>query len=240
MSKEIPPKLVDDLLTYYTKIKAEFYLQRYEAALIKSGKFCETVFQILYYLVTGKVITNPVFTKISPVLEKSPSSKFPESIRLLIPRITKATYDIRSKRGAAHKKEAISPNQMDCDLVVAQCDWILSEFLRLYHDSNVEEIKQVIKEIFKRKVLVVEQFEEDVLVLNERLSVRNQILTILWYFYPKPVLVEDLKKWVHGSTQNISASINYAKSKRLVFRRDNRVYMTEKGLKYIEDYLKSK
>ena len=57
----------------------------------------------------------------------------PDAIRLHIPRTLRLVYDIRNKRDVAHLGPDIDPNLQDSTLVVSALDWVLAEFIRLYH-----------------------------------------------------------------------------------------------------------
>jgi hypothetical protein len=237
LSSKIDRDLVKDLLSEYREIKKYHYIGQYELAITKSGKFVETVFQILYYLLSGRVIKNPNFNKISERLLQTNRGRFPESIRLIIPEAAKTIYSIRSKRGATHKVNGISPNFIDCSFVVSTCDWILSEFLRLYHSSDIEEISRIINSLVEKKIPIIEEFGDDIVVLEKELPIRDQILLILYHFYPRMISNKELKSWIKPKyPQIITSNLGKAERDKMVYRRGGESTLTKKGIRDVEKF----
>lgn len=234
LSTKIDKSLVDDLLEEYKEIKNYQFRGQNENAINKSGKFVETVFQILKYIMSKKVINNPNITDISNELLQTPKNGYPSSIRKIIPRSAKAIYTIRSERGAAHKSEAISPNIIDCEFVVSTCDWILSEFLRLYHNSDVNEITKIVNGLIEKKVPIIEEFGEDICILKEDLSNKDEILLILYHFYPKMVSNAALTKWTKSYTQKTLTNLRNAEKEKLVYRNGKENTLTKRGITEVE------
>jgi hypothetical protein len=86
-------------------------------------------------------------------------SNYSDSIRLHIPRAIRVVYDIRNKRDAAHLADDIDPNLQDATLVISNLDWILAEFIRLYHNVSADEAQKIIEGLVARKVPVIEDFD---------------------------------------------------------------------------------
>jgi hypothetical protein len=234
LSAFIDKHLVEDLILDYQEIKRHHFLEEYEHAINKSGKFVQTVFQILEYIRTGNVVTKPNHNEISKHLKND--TQLDETIRMTIPRSAKAIYDIRSKRGAAHKSDYVSPNIIDSEYVISTCDWILAEFLRLFHDDNVKEISVIVNSLVEKKLPIIEEFEEDVIVLSD-ISKKDQCLVILYHHHPKMVTTRNLSKWTNSSSQLVYKNIKKAVNDKWVYKKDNKCTLTKLGIKKVEEII---
>jgi len=179
LSKEIPEELVRDITSSYEAILIEYRKGCWEETLWKAGKFAENTYRILAFQLSGNIEKEaPSFNEIRDKLEKTPREKLPESIRVLVPRITSSLiYDLRSKRAAVHVKE-INPDYIDASLVVSACSWVLAEFVRLYHISESEKIIEIINELMQRKVPFIEIHEGKPFV-TKALDCQSEILLLL-------------------------------------------------------------
>jgi hypothetical protein len=237
LSSKIDTNLVEHLLKHYEELKQRFFLGQYESSQLNCGKFVEVVMRILEYITQGKYtpfgkdISLDVLAK---DLEQLPKDKFPDSLRIHIPRILRAAYDIRSKRGVAHIGK-INPNLMDATFVVSACDWIIAEFIRLYHTGDSNEAQKIIDSIVQRKVPVIEEFGNAFKVLNPDLSVTNKILLILYKKHPNYVSITDLKNWIKTkSPSHITTVLRRLDDDTNVYRRGKENIITRKGIEYVE------
>jgi len=177
LSVRFPKSLIEDLIDSYEEVLTEYKKGKWEETLWKCGKFAENVFRILEFLITDKEVKEiKNMRKIQEKVEKDLS--LPESIRILIPRITLSMiYTPRSKRGAVHIKE-INPNYMDASLSTLACQWILAEFLRIYHTSEIEKITELINKLIQRKIPFIESYKGEKFI-TKPLGCKNEILLIL-------------------------------------------------------------
>jgi hypothetical protein len=240
LSNKIVPDLVQRLLDHYKELRQRFFLSQYEPSQLNCAKFGEVVMRILEYITKGnytsfdKTVSLDVLSK---ELEQLPKDKFPDSIRIHIPRILRATYDIRSKRGVAHIGE-INPNLMDATFVVSACDWIMAEFIRLYHTGNSDEAQRIIDSIVERKIPIIEEFGDDLKVLTPNLPVADKILLILYKKYPNYVSTSDLKIWIKTkSPSHITTVLRRLDDDAMVHRKGKENIITRKGIEYVEKKL---
>jgi hypothetical protein len=182
LSKEIPEELVRDITLSYEAVLMEYRKGCWEETLWKAGKFAENAYRILEFLLSGKIEKEaPSFNDVKEKLEQTPHEKLPESIRVLIPRITSSlVYDPRSKRGAVHVKE-INPDYIDASLVVSASSWVLAEFVRLYHVSESEKIVEIMNELVQRKVPFIE-IHEGKPFITKALDCQSEILLLLLHY----------------------------------------------------------
>src|SRR5687767_7244725 len=95
----IPNQFEDELFSHYREIEKNFRERRWEPAELNGGKLCEIAYSIIQGHVDGHFPHRPKkpakFAQACLGLEKA-SPSFGRSVRLLIPRIMIALYDIRN------------------------------------------------------------------------------------------------------------------------------------------------
>jgi hypothetical protein len=178
LSQKINHDLVKDLVNSFEDVKNSYIKGDHEAALSKSGKFVENVFRVLKFIKSNqmlKEIKQQEFNEISKDLLNADGKKFPESIRILIPRIALSlVYEPRSKLGAIHVKE-INPDFIDGKLTVGACDWIMAEFLRVFHTRDPEIVDELIKKLVKEYIPVIQKVGDETFV-NAKVECKDEIL----------------------------------------------------------------
>lgn len=232
LTTHIDAGILDEILEHHSALKTSFRLQDWEKCLVRGGKFGEAVMKAIHFIHTGKVTQ-----KISVDLEISKvegRSDLPESIRLLIPRAIRVLYDHRSRRGGAHG--SFEPNPMDCTLVIAIADWVLSELVRLYCITDPDHAMKFIMGIRSKTVPVVERIEGDYVVLQKGASARQEIGLILYSRYPERTTTGQLKKWIpNHSPANISLSLGNMRKAKLVHSNAEGAVLTAAGIRAIEE-----
>jgi len=238
LENRIDKNLLDKLLKEYKEVKGGFFFQDWEKVGIHAGKFCEISIAILKYLKTGEItnLNSIKFGEIYHELINMPKqTSEDEVVTLIIPRIIRSAYTIRNKRSIAHIKD-IDPSYLDCTFLTAVCNWVMSEFLRLCHTSDTKTINNLISGLIERKVHIIEEFGEDIIILEPSLSGRVQILFILYHFYPKFVNEENLSKFIKNKTRaNIMTSLRNLEKDGLVYRKSKECKLTKRGIKNVEE-----
>lgn len=232
-------KLFEELLEEHDGIRKAFNRKDYEKTLLKTGKFCETTYQLLQEIKDGDHDQQPNRVQLTKDLENLPSNDYPESVRILIPRVANSMYDFRNKRGGAHISP-IDPQYIDAHLTVQGSRWIIAELLRVYGDCDVEveTLKSQVQHLATRSLPLVEEFENgDVMVLAETDSCKEDILMILYHFYPDRVTNDELAEIIsEESRQNVLTSVNQLyKNKNYVHRNDSGAKLTQKGRRHVEN-----
>lgn len=200
-----PAKLVDELLSAYQEAKRNYFRGGLRLSAVEGGRFCEAAMRMLEHATTqrstdlGRMIASD---KLFEMLSGYPKAQFPESIRIHIPRAIRVVYDIRNKRDAAHLADDIDPNLQDATLVVSTLDWILSEFIRLYHGISADAATKIIDALVTRKVPVIEDFNGFLKVLNPKLKVSGYILVLLYERGTAGAAFAELDKWVRLSMRS--------------------------------------
>ncbi len=205
-------KLVDELLASHAEVKRNFYLGGLRLAEVEGGRFCEAAFRILQQRTTGTF--TPIGTQLDTekainALLNLPKASFPESIRIHIPRALRLVYDIRNKRDAAHLGDGIDPNLQDSTLVLSVVDWILAEFLRIFHSVNADEAHKLVDQIVTRAVPAIEDFAGFPKVLRTSLKAGDYILLLLYHKASNGCLSSDLIAWVKPAMRkNIKSTLS--------------------------------
>lgn len=237
----IDPILVRRLIENYQNIKQNFWLGKDEECIEKVGKFVEIIIRVLEYITTKNFTPFEDELKVSGSIknfEKFPKNGFSESIRIMIPRVLNSLYTFRSKRGGAHIK-GVNPNHIDATYVVSACDWVMAEFIRLYHTENEKKIQRLIKSIVDKRVPLIEEFGEDLKILDPSLSVPDKILIILYKKHPNFVSIDELREWIKTKTPtHINTALKRLDDKGFIYRKNKESFITRKGVSYVEGKFK--
>lgn len=198
LSTHLDPKVVSELLDGHSEVKRNYYLGGLRLAEVEGGRFCEAAFRLLQqvagFSVTplGKQVDSE---KLILTLQNLPVTH-PDSVRLHIPRALRLVYDIRNKRDAAHLADGIDPNMQDATLVVSVVDWILAEFIRLYHAVPADEARKIVETIVARTAPIVQDFDGFLKVLNPGLNAGDWCLVLLYQCGANGATFDQLSEWV--------------------------------------------
>lgn len=240
----IPVGLRQPLLDAFTEIVRNFREGRWEPSELNGGKLCEVVYTILRGHVDGKMPSKPSKPKnmvdACRGLEGADEKAFPRSVRIQIPRMLIALYEIRNNRGVGHVGGDVDPNHMDAKVILETAKWIMSELVRVFHNLSTDEATAVVEVLVERTVPVVWTVRKRKRVLRTDLSMKDETLLLL-YAGNGPVKDRDLFEWVEHS--------NAAAFRRDVLRRthDERlieydeesgeVELSPAGVAYVEERL---
>jgi hypothetical protein len=237
----IDAPLVDQLLRAYTDLKSNYYLDKHKPSELEGGHFAEVVIRILQFITTG------TYTPLGQTLARFdtrelerysnlPSATYSDSIRIHIPRAVFAIYGIRSRRGVGHVGGDINANLSDASFIVATCDWILAELLRLYYTSSLEEAQKLVDTLVARKVPLIQDFDGFLKVLDPALSVPRRVLVLLYQRGTSGALREELGQWVETSSSNLSTALSRLEyDHKYIHGAGGRYFITRSGENFVED-----
>ncbi len=184
--------------------KAQFNGQ-YDAAGLSAGKFCETLFRFIQHeLQAGKY--TPFSDRIGNLsrelieFEKLPKALAHESIRLTIPRAIILIYTLRNKRGIGHVGGDVDANKIDSATIVKTADWIIAEFIRVYHTLSIEEAQAVVDSLNTKSIPLIWEINSKKRILKKGLSYKEQVLLFVYSETDNAVAVEDLFEWTEYSS----------------------------------------
>lgn len=198
LAARLPARLVDELLDSHEEVKRNYFLGGLRLSAVEGGRLSEAAFRLLE-AATGMAFT-PLGSQLDTerlirTLANLPASAHTESLRIHIPRALRLVYDIRNKRDAAHLADGIDPNVQDASLVVAIVDWILAEFVRLYHSVTADEAQRIVEDLVTRQAPVVQDFDGFLKVLKPGLGSSEHMLVLLYQRGAPGARFDDLAAW---------------------------------------------
>lgn len=242
LQKYFPETLISKLTYHYAKLKSSFMRNALEPGELNGAKFAEVVFRLIQYATNPQHQYTPLRRSLPSVdtlviqFEQLPKT-FDDSLRLHIPRTLRAIHGIRSKRGVGHTGE-VDANLMDATLVVAVCDWVMAELIRLYHGCSADEAQDIVDRLVKRRIPII--YDRDgIKTLLRQTPYDEATLLFLHYEGEKDVPVGDLCRWVGYPNVTI-----FRKSILEKLHTEKKLYLDEKarlcrilppGLQYVEE-----
>jgi hypothetical protein len=238
-SKVIDKTLLHELLKEYDQAKKFNFLEDWEKSILHASEFSEMTLAVVKNIVDKEVvdINNIHFDQLcNELINRTKVTAEDEILMLAIPRAARSIYDIRNKKRVVHIK-AIEPSLLDSQYCVSACDWILSQLVMLYLESDPNEVSSIIHSLIEKQVPFIEQFEDGCLVvLKEGLNFKEQFLVAL-YKLGKRVSKKELTRILKKYDQLINATSKNLENDKLVHTNENGVLLTKKGIKFVENNL---
>lgn len=200
----LPAKLRTELLDAYNEVMRNFRERRWEPAELNGGKLCEVVYSILKGYVDGKYPDRATKPKnmVLACQELEAATSAPRSIRIQIPRMLIALYEIRNNRNVGHVGGDVDPNHMDAVCVVQMTKWIVAELVRVLHDLPTEEATQIVDQLVERDTPWIWDVNGKKRVLKTALLMRDKTL-ILLHAAHAPVSEDHLVSWLEHSNASV-------------------------------------
>lgn len=192
----IPGGLRKPLLDEYNLILQNYMEQRWSPSELSGGRFCEVVFTIIDGMAKGSYASKP--SKPSNIVDAcrqlENQASLPRGLRILVPRLLPALYEIRNNRGVGHVGGDVDPNYMDSNAVLAMCSWVMAELIRVHHSLTSDQAQEVVDILSQQKIPVVWEGRGIKRVLNPKVPLKNQIL-LLVASCPSDPTTEELISW---------------------------------------------
>jgi hypothetical protein len=242
----IPNTLKDELLTAFKAIIKNYREGHWEPSELNGGKLCEVV----YSIILGYIENNYPPTSSKPNnmysaccdLEKRPAT-FSRSVRIQIPRMLIALYEIRNNRGVGHAGGDINPNRMDATCVVYMSKWIIAELIRVFHNVDTKTAETSIDIIIDRTLPVVWKVGDKSRILDTKATMKEKTLLLL-YQNSTSLKVTDLFEFVeHSNASNYRRDVirPLHKDKLIEYDEVNQfVYISPKGIMLVENVILKK
>jgi hypothetical protein len=240
LASSLDTTLVKELLDAHAEAKRNFYLGGLRLSAVEGGRFCEAAFRLLQDITERKhTPLNKTLPKTDDLifkLSQLDSSKFNDAVRLHIPRSLRLVYDIRNKRDTAHLGDGIDPNLQDATLVVTVIDWVLAEFIRLYHNVPANTASSMVDGIVKRVAPIVQDFNGFLKVLNPKLGVSDHCAVLLYQCGEGGATYDELKKWARPTMRkNLQRALDTLVNEKDCAHFDGtRFFITRRGEQYVE------
>lgn len=236
----IPKAFVDPLIAEFETMLSEYRSARWESVGLKAGKVCEVVYSILAGHVAGSYPTGPSKPKnmvdACRALENA-SASFSRPVRIQIPRLVVAIYELRNNRSIGHVGGDVDPNHMDAELFVRSGKWMMAELVREFAKLSLAESASIIENLTEKNIPAVWESGDFKKVLNPRLSARDKAL-VLSYSAPDGVTSKNLGAWCeYSNLSRFRNTIVSALNKDALVHFDTKsdtVTITPLGIKKVE------
>ena len=204
---------------------------------VEGGRFCEAAFRMLEYLMTGKFTSVGKQIDSEKIIKAALAFAGPDAIRIHIPRALRVVYDIRNKRNAAHLGDGIDPNVQDATFVAGTLDWVLAEFVRLFHGVSADEAQKIISDLVRKRVPAVQDINGFLKILNPELKVSDRILVLLYERGAECATYDELYGWLHPRMRtNLKRTLEQLEHDRALIHFTGKAYqITEAGMRDVED-----
>lgn len=178
----LPATLRGELVAAFNQVVKNFRERRWEPAELNGGKLCEVVYSILKGYADGKYPTRakkPNNMVLACQSLENEAAGAPRSIRVQIPRMLIALYEIRNNRNVGHVGGDVDPNHMDALCVLQMAKWIMAELVRVFHDVGTETAASIVDSLVERDTPLIWEVDGKRRVLDTTLSMRDKTLLLL-------------------------------------------------------------
>jgi len=192
LKKHLPSELAADLVNQFMSVRMDVATETLERSA--PGKFVETVVQVLQYLATGSYNKSFKSGEVEDFLKNTEarSINLLPDLKIVLTRVARGMYSLRSKRGIVHKSE-VNPNIYDLRYLYSTAQWVLCEITRHVLSTDIDTAGKLVEFIQVPASPLVEDFGEKRLVLRAG-TTEEELLMLLLYYYPTPVIVAQIHK----------------------------------------------
>jgi hypothetical protein len=237
----IPDGLKLPLLEAYNEIQKNYRESRWEPSELNGGKLCEIIYTIIKGYADGSYPIRPSKPRNMVLACQNMEAENPSlsrSIRIQIPRMIIALYEIRNNRGVGHSGGDVNPNHMDANAVLYMSKWLMSELVRIFHNVDTTQASEIIDSIVERKFSLVWEVNGIKRILDESLTMKDKTL-ILLYHSKNSVNEKDLIEWLEHSNPSVlrrDVLRKLHKDKFIEFDETNHtLHLSPKGVRYVEE-----
>lgn len=194
----IPAGLRKPLISKFEELLSEYRAGDWEKVGLKAGKICEIVYTILKGYTSGAYAAAP--SKPSNMVSgctafEGAGSHFGRPVRIQIPRVLIALYELRNNRAIGHVSGDLEPNHMDAEFFLRGCKWVMGELIRLFTSAPVDEARELLEEVTARTLPVVWETGSGKKLLNPKMSAPDKAL-VLAYSCPGGTTARELCEWI--------------------------------------------
>lgn len=231
LSQGVPPELVDALVDAVADVVDHFLAGRLRPSELSGGDFVEAAARIIQHLTTGKHTSlGSTLPRWDRLLTDSEQSNADDALRVHLPRLLRALYDIRNRRGVGHLPGAVSANRADAELLLTCIKWVLCEFVRLFHTTSHDEAQRIIDRLIVRHVPAVEDFEGVRRVISRRSVSLTDKIVLLLSAAGSVARRGDIAAWARAPTNQFSTALTRLDERNLIHRfEDGRIRLTSLG-----------
>lgn len=202
--RALPPSLRDELLRAFSQIVKNYRERRWEPSELNGGKLCEVAYSIAKGYVDGaypKKATKPR-NMVDACKALEGGTRQERSMRIQVPRMIVALYEVRNNRNVGHVGGDVDPNHMDALVVLQMAKWIVAEFVRVLHDVDVDDAAETVEALVERETPMIWEVNGTRRVLDTTLSMRDKSLVLL-HASDGVVAERDLVSWVEHTNPSV-------------------------------------
>lgn len=179
----VPQSLESELFEKFGEIERNFRERRWEPAELNGGKLCE----VAYCIIRGHVDSSYPPKSYKPAnfydacqeMGRLPVS-WGRSVRIQLPRMLIALYEIRNNRNVGHVGGDVDPNHMDAVCVLHMAKWVVAELVRIFHGVSLAEANALVEALSEREVALIWDAGGVRRVLDNSLSMLDKTLVLLF------------------------------------------------------------
>ena len=200
----LPMSLRTELLAAFNQIAKNFRERRWEPAELNGGKLCEVAYSILKGYVDGTYPDRASKPRnmVAACLALETATTAPRSVRVQIPRMLIALYEIRNNRNVGHVGGDVDPNHMDAACVLQMSKWVLAELIRVLHGVTVDEAQSAVESLTERDTPLIWDVNGIKRVMNLRLTMSEKTLLLL-HASSGPIAESSLVSWLEHSNASV-------------------------------------
>lgn len=237
LSSQIPGDIVTNTLDEYQHIKQQFFLRKFQPSELNGARFGECVLRLLEHVDTGTHTPFGTPLKSEQIIRHvENNTNVQDTLRFFVPRLTRVILDVRNRRDVAHVGGAVNPNYSDTLFVVQASDWILTELVRLFHTSSIDEAQRIVDSINEARIPIVAEVDGFIRVQNTDLDARERALVVLYYKRPTKIKDGQLATWIKykNPSRFKTAILEKLDAEALIHYEAGFCSLLPKGISYVE------
>jgi hypothetical protein len=233
-------RLADQMVDEFVSLERRYVLRDWEPATLDGGQFAEASARLLYHQDSGTLNRRKGVNECLTYVEDPNNSNrhaFPErKAALHIDRVIRTIYKLRSDRGAVHIDPDYTANHLDSKLVLENCRWIISEFLRVFWTADRREVAAAIRQIIQYDVPVIGVYDGRPLVQRVDCSPEEEILILLHHAGEEGLSRTGIGRAVPRGAPTVTRALTalVSRRRREIVKLQNRNYrLTDIGIRRV-------
>lgn len=235
------PSLAKQLFVEARDLEEAFALRRWKYTELDAGRFCEVAARIVYGVDSDKFNLEKGVDDCLKYLENNNvAHRFPDRKSAnQLTKVIRATYKMRSQRGAVHVSPTYTANEIDSRFVVESIRWVLAELLRIFVKGDTEGLVAAVEELARFPIPMIREFQGRPLVQAVDLTTEEEVLVLLLHRRNPGLATKELVGLIPKDGSGVRRAIkSLANSgKRQIVEVEGQWQITDLGIARIEDRL---
>jgi predicted transcriptional regulator len=239
----IPDEILEIVFKEYQELVNRFSMSDWSPAELNGGRFAEAIYRYLEWRKSGSY--TPIGTTVNRTSVNNSikdDTSLPDSLRFQIRKILDTLFDFRNKRDVAHLGLDIDVNEMDARYIMSASSWILAEIIRLETSLPTRDCQNLIDKVTIKSIPLVEEIEGQLVILNNKLDVKEETLLVLYHLHPENCKIDNLFMNVNyqNKSRYVDDLLKKYKEERLILIKDGAVNLTRLGISFVEQNIELK